>query len=387
MDVPFKNIDYLKKAFDGLEPGLTGFLEASLPDWIIYDFAHHWLPPVAKRLRISCAFYLIMSPWFAAFFGPISNMIETGDPVIQVEQMTAPPEWIRFPTKVAYKWHEVMPMMNFTGVNASGVKDWYRYACCASGCEIYLTRHCYEFEPEWLNVLEDVTQKPVVPLGLMLPSLKESDISNPTWLSINEWLNKQTPASVVYVALGSEVLLSYEQLTELAHGLELSGSPFFWALRKSHGSSELPNGFEERTRDRGIVWTSWAPQPRILGHNSVGGFLTHCGWGSTVEGLQFGRPLIMLPFMLDQGLNARLLEDKKVGIEIEREEEDGSYTRNSVDEAIRLVMSENEKGKNLRDNAKGLSAIFGDKVLQDGYTDKFVEYLVNHKKNVFSKDG
>ncbi|THG12597.1 hypothetical protein TEA_011165 [Camellia sinensis var. sinensis] len=76
-------------------------------------------------------------------------------------------------------------------------------------------------------------------------------------------------------------------------------------LNKSE-SVELPNGFEEQTRSRGVVWKSWVPQLKILGHESVKGFLTHNGWSSVIEGLQFGKPLIILPFMVDQGLNARL---------------------------------------------------------------------------------
>ncbi|XP_028110446.1 uncharacterized protein LOC114308961 [Camellia sinensis] len=50
MDVPSDHIPYLKKAFNGLETGLAGFLQASAPDWIIYDFAPHWLPPIATKL-------------------------------------------------------------------------------------------------------------------------------------------------------------------------------------------------------------------------------------------------------------------------------------------------------------------------------------------------
>ncbi|GMP81826.1 hypothetical protein CsSME_00036406 [Camellia sinensis var. sinensis] len=180
---------------------------------------------------------------------------------------------------------------------------------------------------------------------------------------------------------------SQEEVTELALGLELSGLPFFWALRKLPGSNksesvELPDGFEERARSRGVVWKSWAPQLKILGHESMGGFLTHCGWSSVIEVLQFGKPLIMLPFMADQGLNARVLHENKVGIEISRDEEDGSFTRNSVADSIRLVMVDNNEGLIYRKKAREISALFGDKVLHDQYMHNFVEYLSKNSRCV-----
>ncbi|KAI5324883.1 hypothetical protein L3X38_033956 [Prunus dulcis] len=135
----------------------------------------------------------------------------------------------------------------------------------------------------------------------------------------------------VYIALGSELNLSQEDFTELALGLELSGLPFFWVLRTPSWSADsdsvkLPDGFEDRTKGHGLVWTTWAPQTKILAHDSIGGFLTHCSWSSLIETLQYGRPLIMLPFLYDQGLIARIW-DKKIGIEVPRNEEDGSFTK------------------------------------------------------------
>ncbi|KAL0350180.1 UNVERIFIED_CONTAM: UDP-glycosyltransferase 91D2 [Sesamum radiatum] len=133
-------------------------------------------------------------------------------------------------------------------------------------------------------------------------------------------------------------------LIELADGLELSGVPFFWVLRKASGPDPMEqlSGFEERVSGRGIIWRSWAPQLEILSHESGGGFLTHCGWSSFVEGLMFGHPLITLPFVLDQGLNSRVIVEKQLGVEILRNEQDGSCTRNSVADSIKLVMLEKE---------------------------------------------
>ncbi|KAL2527974.1 UDP-glycosyltransferase 91A1 [Forsythia ovata] len=381
MDIKNEDMPYLKKAFDGLENELTRFLEDSAPDWILYDYVAHWLPPVAARLGISRAFFLIINAWFLAFFGSTETLINGSDERNKAEDFMIPPKWVRFETKVAYRRYEANWIVAATLKNDSGVSDVYRCGKVIDGCDVIFIRHCYEFESDWLKVLEELHRKPVIPVGLMTPQV-EADNSQ-SWVSMKTWLDNQNKRSVVYVALGSEVTPSQDQLNELALGLELSGVPFFWALRKPSGTVEshsvdLPDGFEERVKGRGMVWKSWAPQLKILSHDSVGGFLTHCGWSSFVEGLTFGHPLIALPFLVDQGLNARIIADKQIGIEIPKNNENGSYTKNSVSDSVKLVMVENE-GKKFRDKAKEMSAIFGDRELHDGYIDSFIHFLENHR--------
>ena len=64
-------------------------------------------------------------------------------------------------------------------------------------------------------------------------------------------------------------------------------------------------GFQERTRDRGLLLTSWAPQLQILAHKAVGLYLSHCGWNSTLEAICAGIPLLTCPCFVDQWMNAR----------------------------------------------------------------------------------
>ncbi|KVI08654.1 UDP-glycosyltransferase 91D1-like [Cynara cardunculus var. scolymus] len=387
IDIRTHDMQHLKKAFDGLQHQLTRFLQDNSPDWIIYDFAPYWLPSVAAGLGISRAFFSIVNAWFLAFLGrSAEEMINDSHERTTVEDFMVPPKWVPFPTKVCYRKHEVKWMLDSsTCLNASGVSDTYRSGMIFQGSDCVFIRYCYEFEPQWLTLLEELHHLPVIPVGLMPPA-KATDVGDEkddAWVTIKKWLDGQQKGQVVYVALGSEVMLSNSEVGELALGLELSGLPFFWGLRKPAGSTsvELPEGFLERTHNRGMLWKSWVPQLQILSHVSVGGFLTHCGWGSIVEGLTFGQPLIMLPFLVDQGLNARALVEKQVGMEVPRDEKDGSFTKEWVAESVRLVVVEDE-GKMYKRNSMELSKIFGDTKLQNKYTDDFVKYLEKQRMSV-----
>lgn len=381
-DVPFDDVELLKKAYDGLKEPLARFLEASSPiDWIIYDYPSYWLPPIADRLGIQKVFLSLMNGWSSATFGPSSKMIKDGDGTwSNPENLTSPLEWVPFNNNIVYRFHEAKNSLGAAQTNASGVSDMFRSGSSVRDCDIFAIRSCRELEAEYLQLLEELHGKPVVPVGLMPVSVEEGQrAKDDTWQSMKGWLDEHTKNSVVYVSLGSEFALSQDEITELALGLELSMLPFFWALRKQAGTQpELPDGFEERTRGRGLVWTNWAPQTQLLAHDSVGAFLTHCGWSSIIEGLQFGRPLVMLPFVLDQGLNARVMEQKKVGIEIPRNNRDGSFNKISVAQSLKVVCGDIH-GTIYRDEAKKMSRMVADKNLHNQYMEEFEAYLHNKR--------
>lgn len=375
-DVSYDKIQYLKQAYDGLQQPMTRFLETFAPDWVIYDFAPYWLPPIAANLGISRAFFCLFNASSVCSLGPASLMLE-GDSRSKLEDFTVPPKWVTFPSNLAFHAFEAKKFLDIVQDNDSGVSDEFRFGKIISGSDVFAIRSCREFEADWLNLLAELHRKPILPIGLLPGSMQASRNEEPSWVDIRGWLENHGKGSVVYVALGSEITLSQDEITELALGLEQSGLPFFWALRKMPGAVELPEGFTDRIEGRGVVWTSWVPQLKILAHDSVGGFLTHCGWNSTIEGLEHGCALIMLPFATDQPLNARVLEQKGVGVEIPRDEQDGSLTRNSMADSLRLVMVKDE-GKKFRDKAKEMEKIFGDKELHQKYLDGFVEYIQEH---------
>ena len=117
----------------------------------------------------------------------------------------------------------------------------------------------------------------------------------------------------------------------------------------------------------------------VLAHAAVGAFLTHCGWGSTVESLfRFGLPLVMLPFIADQGLIARAMAASRVGIDVPRNDADGSFRRDDVASAVRRVMAEDEGGVLAR-NAREMQRVVGDRAKQEQYVDELVDYLQRYK--------
>ncbi|XP_020587955.1 UDP-glycosyltransferase 89B1-like [Phalaenopsis equestris] len=148
-----------------------------------------------------------------------------------------------------------------------------------------------------------------------------------------DWLDCCPERSVVYVCFGSQAVLSPAQSAALSAALELSGVRFLWCVREG---TEIPAGFDERVAPLGFVMKGWAPQVEILGHVSVGWFLTHCGWNSVIEAVTAGVALFTWPRGADQFINAQLLEEAGMAVRVA----DGSETVPDAVELARVLGAE-----------------------------------------------
>ncbi|XP_077211198.1 hydroquinone glucosyltransferase-like [Tasmannia lanceolata] len=217
-----------------------------------------------------------------------------------------------------------------------------------------------ELEPETIKALKEELDNPTIyPVG---PVIRTGSTG---WDNESEglkWLNEQPRDSVLFISFGSGGTLSLEQLNELALGLEMSEQRFLWVVR-SPGKVKnamfltaqsvedpfeyLPKGFLDRTKGLGLVVSSWAPQLQVLSHNSTGGFLSHCGWNSTIESITHGVPLIAWPLYAEQKMNAvMLVEDMKVA-KRPRASETGVVGREEIARLVKGLI-EGEEGKELR---------------------------------------
>lgn len=164
---------------------------------------------------------------------------------------------------------------------------------------------------------------------------------------------------------GSLGTFSVEQLKEIAIGLERSEQRFLWVVRNPPPEEQnkhflappdldldslLPKGFLDRTKDKGLVVKQWAPQVAVLNHNSVGGFVTHCGWNSVLEAVCAGVPMVAWPLYAEQRLNRVLLvEEMKLALPM-YESKDGFVSAAEVEKRVRGLM-DSEEGKSIRESA------------------------------------
>lgn len=154
--------------------------------------------------------------------------------------------------------------------------------------------------------------------------------------SVVKWLDDQPASSVVLLCFGSMGSLSGPQVREIAFGLERAGCRFLWALREPPKSNMylpsdpanvddiLPDGFLERTRTLGLV-CGWVPQVKILAHQAIGGFISHCGWNSILESLWYGVPIATWPIYAEQQMNAfEMVKELGLAVEIRLDYREGS---------------------------------------------------------------
>uniref|UniRef100_A0ACD5ZPV5 Uncharacterized protein n=1 Tax=Avena sativa TaxID=4498 RepID=A0ACD5ZPV5_AVESA len=347
-DLPPGNTELLlHRASDGLAAGpFCAFLDDQKPDWLVVDSFQYLAAAAAADRGLPSAMFLVFDSASTVLWG-----VPRVSPDVDPELGASVPQ---------------------------------RFMLTYQTCNIVAQRCCLEFDPEGVPLLPAIFgNKPFFPVGLLPPPLRDNLGGD----DLVSWLDTHPAKSVVYVALGSEAPLTIQLVHELAIGLELAGTPFLWALRKLSGGDKdnddiLPPGFQERTKGRGLVAMGMVPQTRMLAHASVGAFLTHSGPSSVIEGMQYGHPLVMLPFFGDQRNVARFMEGKKVGMPVPRNGEDGtSFDRQGIASTIRAVVVDEQGRHVFASNAKKMQQIVADTTIHERYITEFLHQLRSYKED------
>ncbi|GAB2232932.1 hypothetical protein Droror1_Dr00012001 [Drosera rotundifolia] len=217
---------------------------------------------------------------------------------------------------------------------------------------------------------------------------------------IMSWLDAQPESSVVFLCFGSVGSMRPPQMKEVALGLLQSGARFLWAVRKppAEGKKTPTDYSEDELHEilpaefmallveggKGTV-CGWAPQAEVLAHDAIGGFVSHCGWNSIMEGFWFGRPIVTWPMYAEQRHNAvQLVKEMELAIELSMDycKDSGKIIKaDELERAIKLLM---EQDCDLRKRVK-VVAEQSRKALEEGGSSfislgRFIDDVIDDKE-------
>ncbi|KAK8691596.1 hypothetical protein V6N13_075100 [Hibiscus sabdariffa] len=316
---------------------------------IVYDGFMQWALDVAKRFGIRAAVFLTQSCAVNSILYHVSRgflKLPVEGPEVSLPLLPDLKVW-ELPSLVSHggkypAWHDVV-VSQFSDIEEV---DWV------------LVNTFYELEKEvadWMSKIWKLgTIGPTIPsmyLDKRLENNKDYGLNllNPNTNTCMEWLNTKPNGSVVYVSFGSLAQLGVEQMAEVAWGLKETDGYFLWVVREPE-ESKLPNDFKAMTGEKGLI-VRWCPQLEVLNHESVGCFVSHCGYNSVLEALSLGVPMVAMPQWADQPTNAKYVEDVwGIGIRALADEK-GIVRREIIKQCIDEVIKGGERGKEMKKNS------------------------------------
>ncbi|ELU13743.1 hypothetical protein CAPTEDRAFT_43804, partial [Capitella teleta] len=137
----------------------------------------------------------------------------------------------------------------------------------------------------------DVMARPAKPLPGDLLSFLDSATEGVVLVSQGSYMN-QIPDQVLY---------------KLCNAFKRISLKVLWKIRDLKDCA-LP-------ADK-VKVVQWMPQNDILAHPHLKVFFTHGGINGAIESVYHAKPMLVMPFALDQPLNAALIEDRKFGLKV-----------------------------------------------------------------------
>ncbi|KAK2992920.1 hypothetical protein RJ640_024074 [Escallonia rubra] len=348
----------LEQVFGELEPS---------PSCIISDKTLAWTAETAKKFHIPWIIFDGMS-CFNAVCTHNLHVSKIHESVSDSKPFVVP----GLPDRIELTKLQLPGAFNPSVISFTDVRERIRVA--AEGAYGVVVNSFEELEPRYLDEyqkIKGINIWCIGPLSLCnTDNLDRSQRGNKAAIDEHQclrWLDSWHSSSVVYACLGSLTRLTPPQFVELALGLEASNHPFILVIKSGGKLEEIEKwiteeGFEERVKGRGLLIRGWAPQVLILSHPATGGFLTHCGWNSTLEGVCAGVPMITWPMFAEQFINDKFVvqvlgtgvgvgaqvvvhlgEEDRFGVKVRRDE---------VKKAIDKVMDAGAEGEERRQRAR-----------------------------------
>ncbi|XP_042048255.1 UDP-glycosyltransferase 86A1-like [Salvia splendens] len=374
--------------FPALVDEFVGEMMRSEPDFdyfLMTDTFYPWPPAIASKYNlVNVSFWTQTALTFALPYH--WHLLEQNGHFPCKDDMEEEIDYIPGVEPINAK--DVMSYLKESGQASIVTKAMAAALDAVKSADLILHNTMLELEPETLSALNEYQPNYAVgPLNFS-KSLHSYTVSNSlrSEADCTDWLQYKPPNSVLYVSFGSFVHTTKQVIEELAHGLLLSGVDFVWVIRTGMLSCDdtdvLPEGFGDMIEGKGLV-VPWCNQMSVLSNTAVGGFLSHCGWNSTLESMWCGVPMICYPIAYDQTANRKLVIEKwKFGVNLCDGE---SLDRVEIAEKIKGFLS-GAYSENLRQEASKLKEAM-EKVLEiDGSLDRtFDQFMEDLKAKMDAK--
>ncbi|ONK80781.1 uncharacterized protein A4U43_C01F21650 [Asparagus officinalis] len=330
-------------------------------DCVIYTFLPYWAINVAREHGIPSAQYWIQPAtvfgiYYHSFHG-YEDLISAHckDPLFTVELPRLPPLCIRdLPSFLItpgtsgdlYSAVLVTIKESFSTLDSEVKRSKRRPKILVNTFD--------ELEVDALSAVDDIDLIAIGPIMQPIPKDNEGasgfNLFRPDEKAYMQWLDSKPKKSVVYASFGSLAILTKRQMEEISKGLRASGRPYLWVVRRDCRLEGVELEDEESAEKAMVV--EWCSQVRVLTHPSVGCFVTHYGWNSTLESLVFGVPTVGLPQWSDQATNM-MLSERAWGTGVRAEvNDDGILEGEELRRCLDLITGESERGKEIRRKAE-----------------------------------
>ncbi|KAK6161665.1 hypothetical protein DH2020_005046 [Rehmannia glutinosa] len=342
---------------------------------LVYTLLLPWAPLVARELHIPSALLWIQPATVMDIYYYYFNGF--GD---EIMANSNDPSWkIQFPGNIPLLSKRDLPSFmlssssdRYTGTGREGYSfalPTFKEQLDTLEAEVKPKVLVNTFDALEANAIKAIDRYDLIGIGPLIPSafLDGQDPSDKSFggdlfqksdENYVDWLSSKPKSSVVYVSFGSLLTLDKAQMEEIAKGLLESGRPFLWVIRVNENANqektedvENLSCLDELEKIGKIV--AWCSQLEVLTHPSLGCFVSHCGWNSTLESISCGVPVVAFPHWTDQGTNAKLIEDVwGTGVRVRVNEDRGMVESGEIRRCIEEVMDGGEKSIELRESAE-----------------------------------
>lgn len=324
---------------------------------VIYSILMTWVPGMAKAHGIpSIQFWIqpatILAIYYHLFRGYKDTIMSLlNDPMAEIKLPCLPPLKIRELPSFARIADEDNPYYQVVGLLEHTIDTLENES--ADGVKPKILVNSFdELESDVIRSMEKKLD--LISVGPMPSFDKEEegefkDLFQTDHTVYLEWLSTKPEKSVVYISFGSYSMMSKRQLEEISRCLKEIHRPYLWIVRKDNRDAERFDSEELASSTDGLV-VDWCHQMEVLQHPSVGCFVTHCGWNSTLEAMVCGVPVVGVPQWTDQPTNARLIQEWGIGVRGEIGE-DGVIDMEELKRCIEAVMGDGDSAEKIREMA------------------------------------